>query len=72
VPRKDGSVVLIRAAEASPLGSGKFDLVSVSHTCQAEAHRGHRMQASGLLYRERAYSEIDLTSLAMVSPTSAN
>ena len=62
----------IRAAEASPLGSGKFDLVSVSRAYQAEAHRGHKMEACGLLYRDSAYSEINLTSLTMVSPTCAN
>ena len=66
------SATSIRAAEGSPLGLGKFDLVSVSRAYQAEAHRGHKMEARGLLYRDSAYSEINLTSLTMVSATCAN
>lgn len=57
----------LKTAASAALGSGKFDLVSVSRSYQVETHRGHKMEARGLLYRDAAYSEINLTSLSMVA-----
>jgi len=62
----------LKAAESAPLGSGRFDLVSLSRTHQAESHRGHKMEARGLLYRDASYAEINLTSLSMVAPSCGN
>jgi len=62
----------LKAAEGAPPGSGRFDLVSVSRTYQAESHRGHKMEARGLLYRDASYAEINLTSLSMVAPGCGN
>jgi len=67
-----GNAAALKAADATPLGAVTFDLVSVSKTFQAETHRGHKMEARGLLYRDPAYSEINLTSLSMVSATCGN
>ena len=57
----------LKAAESVPLGSGRFDLVSVSPSHQAESHRGQKMEARGLLYRDSSYAEINLTSLSVVA-----
>jgi len=62
----------VKAAEAAPLGVGSFDLVSVSRAYQTESHRGHKMEARGLLYRDAAYAEINLTSLSMLAPACGN
>jgi mono/diheme cytochrome c family protein len=62
----------LKAAEATPLGAASFDLVSVSRFHQAESHRGHKMEARGLLYRDTAYAEINLSSLNMIAATCGN
>jgi hypothetical protein len=43
--------------------------VSVTGAFQAESHKGHKMEARGLLYREPNYAELNLTSLAMIAST---
>jgi len=58
----------LQAAESAALGAASFDLVSVTPSFKVEAHRGHKMDARGLLYREAPYSEINLTSLTMIAP----
>jgi mono/diheme cytochrome c family protein len=62
----------LKGAETRPLGNGTFELVSVHPSFNVEAHKGHKMEARGLLYRDPAYSELNLTSLAMVASTCAN
>jgi mono/diheme cytochrome c family protein len=57
----------IKAAAANPLGNQTLELVSVRSIYKAESHKGHRMEARGLLYREPNYAELNLTSLEMVS-----
>jgi S-disulfanyl-L-cysteine oxidoreductase SoxD len=57
----------LKAAEARPLGTETFELVSVTRSFQAESHKGHKMEARGLLYREPNYAELNLTSLAMIA-----
>jgi S-disulfanyl-L-cysteine oxidoreductase SoxD len=69
VPTKETSSTpaALKAAESAPLGTGRFDLVSVSPRHQVASHRGQKMEARGLLYRDTSYSEINLTSLSMVA-----
>jgi mono/diheme cytochrome c family protein len=59
----------LKAAETISLGTQTFQLVSVTRSFQAESHRGHKMEARGLLYREAGYAELNLTSLQMISPS---
>jgi len=59
----------LKSAASSALGSETFELVSVSPSLKADTHRGHKMEARGLLYRDTTFAEINLTSLAMVSNT---
>jgi mono/diheme cytochrome c family protein len=59
----------LKTAEARPLGTQTFELVSVTGSFQAESHKGHKMEARGLLYREPNHAELNLTSLAMIAPT---
>jgi mono/diheme cytochrome c family protein len=58
----------LKAAEAAALGTGKFDLVSVSPAFKAESRKGYKMEARGLLYREANRSELNLISLEAVAP----
>src|SRR5262249_6656352 len=37
----------LKSAQASPLGTATFELVSVSPSFGAESHRGHKMEARG-------------------------
>jgi mono/diheme cytochrome c family protein len=69
IPTKETSSTpaALKAAESAPLGTGRFDLVSVSPQHQAASHRGQKMEARGLLYRDNSYAEINLTSLSMVA-----
>jgi quinoprotein glucose dehydrogenase len=59
----------LKASEARKLGTVTFELVSVSPSFKAELHKGHKMEARGLLYKDSSYSELNLTSLAMLAPT---
>jgi mono/diheme cytochrome c family protein len=61
-----------KAAGANPMGTQTFDLVSVRAAFNPESHRGHKMEARGLLYRESNYAELNLTSLEMVGSTCGN
>src|SRR5262245_14295427 len=58
----------LKSAQAGPLGTATFELVSVSPSFKAESHTGHKMEARGLLYRDATYAELNLTSLAMIAP----
>jgi S-disulfanyl-L-cysteine oxidoreductase SoxD len=57
---------------SAALGKATFDLVSVVPSFDADSHKGHRMDARGLLYREPPYAELNLTSLTMVGPRCGN
>jgi hypothetical protein len=46
-------------------------LLSVYPSLQVDAHKGHKVDARGLLYREDDYGELNLTSLQMVAPICA-
>jgi mono/diheme cytochrome c family protein len=62
----------LRRSERAALGNGTFDLVSVSPSYKVESHKGHKMEARGLLYKDPAYAEINLTSLTMIGPSCGN
>ncbi len=57
----------LKEAAGKPPGAQTFELVSVSPSFKAESHKGHRMNAHGLLYREPTRSELNLTSLEMIA-----
>jgi mono/diheme cytochrome c family protein len=65
------SPAALKAAESRPLGSQTLRLLSVYPSYQVDAHKGHKVEARGLLYREDQYGELNLTSLQMVAPTCA-
>jgi cytochrome c5 len=73
VPTRDEAptATSARAGAASP-GTQTFALVSVRPAFKPDAHKGHRMEARGLLYREPDYAELNLTSLEMVDPRCPN
>ena len=70
-PTKDEtpSPAALKSAETQPLGTATFDLVSVGPSFKAETHKGHKMDARGLLYKEPRFAELNLTSLTMISST---
>jgi mono/diheme cytochrome c family protein len=61
----------LKAAEARPLGSQTFQLVSVT-PFKPEAQKGHKVEARGLLYRDPTDARLNLTSLQMIGPSCAN
>jgi cytochrome c5 len=64
--------IAAKAAPANPIGTQTFELVSVRSAFHPESHRGHKMEARGLLYRELNYAELNLTSLEMAGSTCTN
>jgi hypothetical protein len=61
----------LQQAAAVPAGSKAFRLVS-ANTFNPGPHKGHKMQAKGLIYRAPDKDRINLISLEMVSPTCAS
>ena len=59
----------LQAGRAQPLGSQTLELVSVSPSLKPESHRSHKVEVRGLLYRDPASIELNLTSLDTVAPT---
>ena len=59
------TVAMLKEAGAQPLGSQTFRLLSVN-PFHPETHRGHKMQAKGLIYRAPSKDRINLVSLEMV------
>jgi hypothetical protein len=51
-----------------PLGAQTFQLVSAT-SFKPEGHKGHKMEARGLLYKDSRDALLNLTSLSMVGPT---
>ena len=60
----------LKAAEARPIGTQTFRLVSVN-SFKPDLHAGQKMEARGLLYREPNDSRLNLTSLQMVASNCA-
>src|SRR5580704_11529125 len=61
----------LKTAEARPLGNQTFQLVSVT-SFKPEDHKGQKVEARGLLYRDPSDARLNLTSLQMVGPSCAN
>jgi cytochrome c553 len=61
----------LRTAESKALGNQTLHLVSVS-SLKMDAMKGHKIEARGLLYRESAYADLNVTSLQPVAQTCAN
>jgi cytochrome c553 len=59
-------------AAAKPLGRQTLRLVSVVGSLKPESLKGTKVEARGLLYREPAYADLNLTSLRTVSSTCQN
>jgi mono/diheme cytochrome c family protein len=65
------SATALRGAESKALGNQTLHLVSVGSRKMDEM-KGHKIEARGLLYREEAYADLNLTSIQPVAPTCAN
>jgi hypothetical protein len=65
------SAAALRNAQSKALGNQSLHLVSVS-SLKMDAMKGHKIDARGLLYREPAYADLNVTSLQTVAPTCAN
>jgi mono/diheme cytochrome c family protein len=61
----------LKDAQSKPLGGQTFQLVSVT-PFKPESHKGHKMEARGLLYRDPTDARVNLTSLQMVGQSCAN
>ena len=64
------SAAQLKTAEAKPLGRQSFGLVSVDATTRSGALTGRKVEARGLLYRDGAYADLNLTSLKAVGDCS--
>jgi mono/diheme cytochrome c family protein len=61
----------LKEAEAKPLGSETFQLVSAT-SFKPEAHQGQKMEARGLLYKDARDAMLNLTSLQAVGSGCGN
>ena len=57
----------IKNAETKALGRQTFSLVSIDASVSGGALDGHKVEARGLLYRDGAYADLNLTSLKNVA-----
>lgn len=56
----------LKRAETQPLGAGTFKLVS-AYPFKPDLHKGHKVEAKGLLYQDPGDRRINLTSMQMVA-----
>ena len=61
------SAAALKAAEAKPLGRQTFGLVSVDAATKSGALNGRKVEARGLLYRDGAWADLNLTSIKPIS-----
>ncbi len=61
----------LKTAQSRSLGAQTFQLVSVV-PFKPEAHKGHKMEARGLLYRDQKDARLNLTSLQMLGAGCSN
>jgi S-disulfanyl-L-cysteine oxidoreductase SoxD len=61
----------IKDAQAKPLGSQTFQLISVT-PFKPDSHKGQRVEARGLIYRDPNDARLNLTSLQTVAPSCPN
>jgi len=64
------TAALIKTAGTRPLGNQTYQLVSVT-SFKPEAHKGQKVEARGLLYRDPTDARLNLTSLQMIGPRCA-
>jgi mono/diheme cytochrome c family protein len=57
------SAAVLKAAESKALGRQTFGLVSIDAATKSGALNGRKVEARGLLYRDGAYADINLTSI---------
>jgi mono/diheme cytochrome c family protein len=62
----------LKNALARPLGRQSVSLVSVGASLKPESMLGQKVEARGLLYREDAYTDLNLTSLQKVASSCSN
>jgi len=60
------SAAALKSAESKPLGRQTFLLVSVDAPTRSGALNGRKVEARGLLYRDGAYADLNLTSIKPV------
>jgi cytochrome c553 len=73
VTRDDApTAVALKNAEAKPLGRQTLRLVSVVASLKPESLKGAKVEARGLLYREPAYADLNITSLTPVTTRCRN
>jgi mono/diheme cytochrome c family protein len=62
----------LKSAETRGLGKQTFGLVSVDAAAKSGRLTGQKVEARGLLYRDGAYADLNLTSLKPVATSCAN
>jgi S-disulfanyl-L-cysteine oxidoreductase SoxD len=65
---EEPSAAALRTAQGKALGSQTFQLVSVV-PFKPEGHKGQKVEARGLLYRDQNDARLNLTSLQVLSPS---
>jgi cytochrome c553 len=65
------SATALRNAESKALGNQTLHLVSVG-ALKMDAMKGHKIEARGLLYRDQAYADLNVTSLQPLASSCAN
>ena len=63
---EEPSATSLKTAQAKALGAQTFQLVSVV-PFKPETHKGQKMEARGLLYRDETDARLNLTSLQMLN-----
>jgi mono/diheme cytochrome c family protein len=63
---EEPNAAALRTAQNKALGSQTFQLISVV-PFKPESHKGQKMEARGLLYRDQSDARLNLTSLQMLS-----
>jgi hypothetical protein len=61
----------LRTAQNKALGSQTFQLISVV-PFKPEGHKGQKVEARGLIYKDQADARINLTSLQMLGASCSN
>ena len=59
---EEPTVAALKAARGKPLGTQTFQLLSVD-AFMPDGHKGQKMEARGLLYKDARYARLNLTSL---------
>ena len=62
----------LKSAEAKALGKQTLGLVSVDAPAKSGKMNGQKVEARGLLYRDGAYADLNLTSLRTLAPSCSN